>query len=60
MSWTDAAGLVNAPHPLTLGAGGVDVVKQLNLDRLSKAVNPSLVLGIPACSYDPKHSEPHR
>ena len=36
---TDAAGLVNAAHPPALGAPGVDVVKQLNLDRLSKAVH---------------------
>src|SRR4051794_197416 len=35
---TDAVNLVNAPHPQTLGSPGVDVVKQLNLDRLSAAV----------------------
>jgi DNA-binding beta-propeller fold protein YncE/plastocyanin len=35
---TDETNLVNAAHPPTLGAPGVDVVKQLNLDRLSEAV----------------------
>src|SRR5689334_18314377 len=35
---TDATALVNAAAPQSLGTPGVDVVKQLNLDRLSKAV----------------------